>query len=107
MLKNYDFLLDDPRPDLPDSILWSKLLRLAPLLPDFNRAEALHRELWGFRACGARIQRQAGGGFVLTADYDERCSFDSPEQLADFKERYLKPFAPELNTLFRKVDGYE
>lgn len=104
---DFNHLLEDPRPDLFDTRLWERIFRIIPTLPDKTRAEILHRELWGFRSEGAFLKRQAGGSFLLWADFGPRCGFDTEEEFEEMKNKILKPYAPELHQVMRKVDGYD
>jgi hypothetical protein len=108
-VENYfDFLLVDPRPDLEDSRLWERILRIIPLIEsDVERKEQLHKNLWSFRCYGTYFKRQAGGGWMLCPELGPRCAFDSDEEFIAAKDNYLRPFAREINQVMRKVDGYE
>lgn len=104
---DYRFLLVDPRPDLEGSRQWTRLLELVPTLTDKPRAEQLHTLLWIFRSFGAILIRETGMRLKLKADMHPSCSWDSPDEFESMKLRYLKPYATEIQSLFRRLDGYE
>lgn len=94
---------EDPRPDLPDSDLWARLLLLAS--GDASDPHSTYGRLLGARACGAVLERR-GKGWKLapTLDPSERLSVwaDEPAWQAD-AERWLRPRAAEITALLAQL----
>jgi hypothetical protein len=85
---------EDPRPDLPGSELWTRLLQLAP--GDADDPHGVYGRLLGARACGAVLQLAAGRWKLApTIDPGERLStwHDRESWEVDF-DRWLKPKWP-------------
>ncbi|WP_391574518.1 hypothetical protein [Cohnella sp.] len=101
-----EYLLNDPRPDLPDTQKWQLLLRLIPLIEDKARACQLHKLLWSFRCYGTILKYNASGLYFWIS-MDERCPYDNEAEFEIDKKKYFTPYREEISWLIRKVEGQE
>ncbi|BBI32016.1 hypothetical protein [Cohnella abietis] len=101
-----EYLLIDPRPDLPDSRHWQLLLRYIPLLEDKSRAYDIHTLLWSFRCYGTVLKYNSSGLFFFPT-LDEKCTFDNQEEFNVMKDKCFRPYRDEIAQLLRKVAGNE
>ena len=85
----------DPRPDLGDDThLWRRLLELAQV--DEYDPHGLYGVLHGFRSCGARLERTAGGNLRLTAG-------ELGSEYRALRDEWLVPHRVALVELLRQV----
>ncbi len=94
---------EDPRPDLPGSALWARLLQLAS--GDAADPYGVYGRLLGARACGAVLERR-GRSWKLTPTVDpsERLSVWADQAAWDADaERWLRPRAAEITALLRHL----
>ena len=94
---------EDPRPDLPGSELWGRLLRLAG--GDAHDPGGVYGRLLGARACGGLLQwRGKGWQLAPTLDPTEWRSTwaDEAAWQAD-AERWLRPRAQEITALLAQL----
>jgi hypothetical protein len=93
----------DPRPDLPGSALWARLLGLAA--GDADDPQGTYGRLLGARACGAVLERR-GGRWRLAPVLDptERVSVWATKADWDADaERWLRPRAREIVSLLGQL----
>ena len=95
---------EDPRPDLPGSDLWARLLLLAAGA-GADDPHGVYGRVLGARACGAVLEwRGRGWRLRPTVDPTERESTWATE--ADWKsdaERWLRPSAREITRLLAQL----
>ena len=106
MVNDIDFLFSDPRPELPDTKHWKKLLRLIPLLKNRETAELLQRRLWTLRSAGTLLKPYSGG-LRFVPMIGQTGAFDNDVEFEEMKRKYLAPYATEIAELLRKVNGHE
>jgi hypothetical protein len=94
---------EDPRPDLPDSALWTRLLQLAS--GDADDPHGVYGRLLGARACGAVLERRGGRWRLApTIDPTERLSVWQTRSDWDRDvETWLKPKSRELAALLAQL----
>lgn len=104
MNNDLTFLLQDPRYDLPaDSHLWRQLFRRIPLLEDRQAAMVLSPRLWHLRAWGTEIKRtHVRTEFVPVIDRE--MGWDSQEEFAEAKNKYLRPYANQIYQLLSALE---
>jgi hypothetical protein len=101
-LNDISFLFDDPRPTLPDTNLWQKLLRAIPSLEDQLSSEKLQRRLWTMRSIGVALRYQ-DSVWRFVAILDQTGGYETEKEFEDDKKKYLAPYAAEIAELLRKV----
>ncbi|BBI32457.1 hypothetical protein [Cohnella abietis] len=101
-----EYLLIDPRPDLPDTKQWRLLFLHIPLLEDKPKACKIHLILWSLR-CYGMILKLNSSGFFFSAIIDPKQGFDSADEFRDMRDRFLRPHSEEIASLLRKVAGNE
>ena len=85
----------DPRPDLGDDAhLWRRLLELAQV--DEYDPHGLYGVLRGFRSCGARLERTAGGNLRVGPG-------ELGSEYAALRDEWLVPHRVALVELLRQV----
>ncbi|KIL35198.1 hypothetical protein SD71_16015 [Cohnella kolymensis] len=100
------YIFEDPRPELPDSPLWKKLLRTIPTLKNKETAELLQRRLWTLRSVGTFLKAYSGG-LRFVPIIGPTGAFDYDVEFDEMKRKYLAPYATEIAELLRKVNGHE
>jgi hypothetical protein len=94
---------EDPRPDLPGSELWARLLQLAA--GDARDPAGTYGRLLGARACGAVLERR-GDRWRLAPTLDPREQDSVWADRAAWEadaERWLRPRAQEVTRLLRQL----
>lgn len=95
-----EFLMDDPRPELPDTQLWQQLFRNMKAISDIEKRYLLHKRLWSLRSSGLMIKPGDRG---LKFDLGPVNDWDR-EHFEQIKNDYLKPYAAELSSLLRRLE---
>ncbi|WP_127580924.1 hypothetical protein [Paenibacillus koleovorans] len=96
---DFDFLLDDPSPDLTgDTHLWLHLIRDTAKLPDREKARKLSLLFWYLRAFGTTIRKDHHGTRFspVMAPFG---SWDSAEEFEQIKREHLSPYKDEIVAL--------
>jgi len=104
MVNDLSYLLIDPRPNLPDTNLWVKLLRAIPSLENRDTAEKLHKRIWTLRSIGVSL-KYIGGVWRFVPILDDTGGYKSEKEFEEDKKLFLTPFAAEISDLLRKVTG--
>lgn len=93
----------DPRPDLPRSDLWSRMLLLAA--GDAGEPGGVYGRLLACRACGGLLERRGDRWRLApTIDPTERLSVWADRQAWDRDaQRWLRPRAREIAALLRQL----
>lgn len=100
MPNEFEFLLQDPRPDLPgDTKLWEQLFRQIPLIQDRQAACQLSSSLWHLRAWGTMLRRDERYRLKLTPYIHPVDGWDSEELFKEITSRHLTPYAENLKML--------
>ncbi|SFB62712.1 hypothetical protein SAMN05216312_12246 [Cohnella sp. OV330] len=101
-MEDLTFLLEDPRPDLLDSMLWDDLFRQTHGMADKHLGFELLKFFWVIRSAGVML-KYSTTGYKFTAMLDERCAYDSHEEFEDVKRRYLAPHAKVVANLLARI----
>lgn len=101
-MEDLSFLLQDPRPDLMDSMLWDDLLRETHQMSDKHLGFELLKLFWVIRSAGVML-KYSTTGYKFTAMLDERCAYDSQAELDDVKRRFLSPHAKIVANLLARI----
>lgn len=102
-MDDISFLFEDPRPDLPDTLLWDKLLKAVPKVADRSIALELHSNLWSMRSAGVILARRYPGTLKFEPIIGRGGDFDSVEFFDEMKRQHLLQFSPEIKELLREV----
>lgn len=92
------FLFYDDRPELPDTELWNRLLKIIHKLEDRKTAELLQKRLWTMRSIGTMIRRTHLGSRFEPIIH-EHSGWDSVEFFNELKKQYLLPYEKEIKWL--------
>lgn len=99
-------LVKDPRPDLPDTLFWTRLF-LNILNPE-NKIESLdlHKLLWQLRCLGT-VTRHTRLGIRFDPILEPDGVWESVEQFEEMKSTHLMPHVYEIRLLLDRVSRME
>ncbi|WP_088832689.1 hypothetical protein [Paenibacillus tyrfis] len=99
----YADLVVDPRPELPDSPLWTRLLRKTVLLEDKSIAEKLLRHFWTLRSAGTIIRNTHIGIRLQPILESDGGDWESEDFFNEIRRTILAPYADVIKTLLMYV----
>ena len=91
--------MDDPRPDLHDTEMWTNFLTIA-LIVDEQLAYILH----GFRCAGARLLKNKAG-YVMRPEFNSNSLWDNQADYDKDKQQYLVSYTDKIVYLLNYLGG--
>jgi hypothetical protein len=99
-----EFMFSDPRPDLPDTELWSRVLRIVgKCVVDRKRAADLQLNLWTIRSLGTVIKSTHLENKLVPLLIGEGGEWDSEELFQQITRKYLTEFAYEIKLILMRA----
>jgi len=91
--------IEDPRPDLPDTELWTRFLNMA-MIVDEQLAYILH----GFRCSGLRLYK-IRVGYVMRPEFNKDSLWLNQKEYDVDKVKWLVKYQEEIVDLLNRLGG--
>lgn len=91
------YLFSDPRPDLPDTMIWDKLLKSIHTQFHTKKAYEMQKLMWSIRSFGTMI-KPSKDGLKLVPLYEPDGAW-TEQDYKDISQEYLRPVAREIKHL--------
>ncbi|MEW9702854.1 hypothetical protein [Paenibacillus sp. SI8] len=96
-------LLADPRPDLPDTRIWRRLLLIILDSEHKERSILLQKYFWTIRSAGTVIQWNTNGVKLVPIIDGSFIGWPDKEFFDEITSQYLKPHAAVIRQLLEKA----
>ena len=92
-------MLDDPRPELNDTEVWTNILMIAALI-NTELAYTLH----GFRCAGLRALH-GSQGYVLRPEFNSNSLWETQADYDRDKQQFLVKYGKEIVDILNRLGG--